>query len=1449
MPYALPKALFGTLLLLSVLFSTPSDRRPSPGPANPPDQSRTGSANNLPTGVEPSDWEGILAAHEEWKHAIRQAKEGRPRWEGLNPWTGLRATFDARGGEMRPESDAWQWGLELLRYGVGREQRSVAGHRPRVVAEGRRIGYDWDGNLEEWYQNRAGGMEHGYTIQERPGGRGETAPLELSVRVRGGLREVAIIDAGLGATFGREKGEALIHYRGLKVLDADGREVAARLEAAERGELRLLVEDQTAIYPLTIDPTISQQAYLKASNTGAGDEFGYAVAISGDTVVIGAPHEDSNAVGINGNQADNSAENSGAVYVFIRNGLNWSQQAYIKASNTDIWDLFGTSVAIHEDTLIVGAPMEDSVATGVNGDQANNNLLSSGSAYVFFRQDGIWSQQAYLKASNSDGGDWFGVSVAIHGETIVVGAHYEDSSTRGVNSNHNNSLSDAGAAYVFVRNGTLWSQQAYLKASNTNASSTYAFEGDWFGYAVAISKDTVVVGARLEDNFTSGVNGNEFNVNSPGNKSGACYIFVRNGSTWSQEAYVKASNPGNFDQFGYSVSISGDRLVVGAPEEDSRHVGVNANQLDNSAQRAGAAYVFVRNGTTWAQQAYLKASNTDALDWFGFSVAISGEIIVIGAPFESSSATGVNGNQSDNSKIKSGAAYVFVWDGRSWSQQAYLKASNTGESDYLGRSVAISNQTLIVGANGEDCNATGVNALQLNTSANLSGAAYVFESHRLSITTQPFGGVSGGPLAIQPVVAIQNAMGNTITSSTVPVSVTIQSGNGGTLGGTTTVEAVNGIATFSNITLKGLIGENYVLRFTSPGLLYAESNSVTVNLKLGFTTQPVGGVARGLLPIQPVVAVQDWLGEIDVNSSAPVTVAIQSGAGGALGGTTTVEAVSGVATFSNLTLSGVVGVAYVLRFTSPGLLQVDSDAVTVTLRLALTTQPVGRINGELLSIQPVVMIQDAVGNTDSGSSAPVTITIQSGSGGTLGGTRTVNAVNGVAAFSNLTLTGIVGEGYVLRFTSPGLMIVDSNRVTVSSPVVNGGTSVSTPDGETIGPGSRVTITQILTNIASTDVTTTFEATLPAGLRGLFCSSSIGTCGFGTGSVAMTWAGTIPAQSSVTITYHVQVSAQATGGTQYCVSSTIGGLVGPSTCWTVVLSPSGPGNLPVAGRMPSHQKPGSVLIFNVYTSSINTAISDTLVSLTNTDPTRSANIYLFFVDGVNGAVVDQMVILKRNHTTSFLVSDIDPGVTGYLLAITVGTDGCPMVGNFLIGTGVVRFETGHHAALPAMGISALGGGAPCLPGSLTATLAFDGMAYDELPRGIAVTSLPSLAAGNQLMLVINRIGGDLTQRGEPLASLSGVLFEDTELSVGFQLLGGSAQVRGILGNNFPRTLPRFTTVIPAGRTGWMKFWADRNEAITGVLINEAPSGLSGGYNLQTLTTTNGATLTIPVIPVT
>ncbi len=414
--------------------------------------------------------------------------------------------------------------------------------------------------------------------------------------------------------------------------------------------------------------TWSQQAYIKASNTGVVDVFGSAVSVSGNgnTLVVGAQNEDSNAVGINGEQSNNNARNSGAVYVFVRSGTGtWSQQAYIKASNTDTNDAFGEAVSVSGDgnTLVVGAQPEDSSAVGINGDQTNNSTSNSGAAYVFVRSStGTWSQQAYVKASNTDADDTFGEAVSVSGDgnTLVVGAPLEDSSAVGTNGDQtNNSAFDAGAVYVFVRSATgTWSQQAYIKASNTGA-------GDLFGEVISVSGDghTLVVGAQSEDSNAVGINAEQSNNNA--RNAGAVYVFVRSATgTWSQQAYVKASNTGAGDGFGEAVSVSGDgnTLVVGAQSEDSNAVSINGDQTNNSALDAGAVYVFVRSATgTWSQQAYVKASNTDANDIFGAAVSVSGDgnTLAVGAELEDSNAVGIDGDQTNDSVSNTGAVYLY----------------------------------------------------------------------------------------------------------------------------------------------------------------------------------------------------------------------------------------------------------------------------------------------------------------------------------------------------------------------------------------------------------------------------------------------------------------------------------------------------------------------------------------------------------------------------------------------------------------------------------------------------------------------------------------------------------------------------------------------------------------------------------------------------------------------
>ncbi|QDU83174.1 hypothetical protein Pla163_02710 [Planctomycetes bacterium Pla163] len=667
-----------------------------------------------PDGLTATEWTSLREAYEHGRHRVFATDDGQHQTR--TPRQQYATRFDGRGALVRPDEGDWTFGLELVSYGFDGSEIEVT-TPVRTEVDRCRISYAWDDTVTEWYVNGDDGLEHGFTVRERPEGADSGAgDLRFDLRVIGGLD--ARVDAdGLGAALFDASGTFVATYAGLSTVDHTGRELASWMTSSPDG-LTLHVDDTGARYPLTIDPVV-QQAYVKASNTDASDQFGYSVAISGDTVVVGAYGEDSNATGVDGNQANNGSSQSGAAYVFVRSGATWAQQAYLKASNTDINDQFGFSVAVSGDTVVVGAWREASTATGVDGDQSSNLAGFSGAAYVFVRSGTTWTQQAYLKASNTDALDEFGKSVSISGDTVVVGAAQERSNAAGIDGNQaDNSTSSSGAAYVFVRTGTTWAQQAYLKASNSN-------QGDQFGTSVAIDGDTVVAGAIWEDSGSAGVGGDE--TDSSASNSGAAYIFERSGSTWSQQAYLKASNTDANDQFGWSVGLSGDTAVVGAWLEDSAASGVDGDQLDNSSSNAGAAYVFARSGSTWSQQSYLKASNTDGGDSFGTSVAVSGDIVVVGANLEDSLATGIDGNQADNGAFAAGAAYVFLRAGSTWSQQAYLKGSNTEEVDYFGTSVALSGDTLAVGAVSEASSAVGVDGDQSDDSASGAGATYIFD--------------------------------------------------------------------------------------------------------------------------------------------------------------------------------------------------------------------------------------------------------------------------------------------------------------------------------------------------------------------------------------------------------------------------------------------------------------------------------------------------------------------------------------------------------------------------------------------------------------------------------------------------------------------------------------------------------------------------------------------------
>lgn len=337
------------------------------------------------------------------------------------------------------------------------------------------------------------------------------------------------------------------------------------------------------------------------------------------------------------------------------------EQAKFTASDAAAGDNFGIRVDLSGDTAIVGAYADDH-AGGID----------AGSAYVFVRSGGIWTEQAKLIASDAAAGDFFGLAVAVAGDTAVIGARQDDHAAG----------TDAGSAYVFVRTGGIWTQQAKLIASDATAN-------DNFGWSVALSGDTIVVGSFQDDN-------------AGGTDAGSAYVFVRAGSLWSEQAKLTATDAAATDKFGYSVVVSGDTAIISAYLDD------------DGGPSSGSAYVFVRSGGIWSQQAKLTASDAASGDLFGTSVALSGETAVIGA-----------GRDTHSGLVNAGSAYVFVRSGVAWTQQAKLTATDAASLDFFGDSVALSNDTALVGADGDD-RVGGTN----------DGSAYLFTRSGTSWTPQ-----------------------------------------------------------------------------------------------------------------------------------------------------------------------------------------------------------------------------------------------------------------------------------------------------------------------------------------------------------------------------------------------------------------------------------------------------------------------------------------------------------------------------------------------------------------------------------------------------------------------------------------------------------------------------------------------------------------------------------------
>lgn len=563
---------------------------------------------------------------------LQEAWDEAGALEGALPAMGLAVRASTRGVELGPLGEPAHLGLHLAAAGCVGQAR--AAHAATPNAERNRAVYEHEleggREVEAWYVSGPLGVEQGFTLEADWG----CATTELVVSVEG----AAVETAKDGLVLASSRSGARYGYTDLFAHDAQGKELPARMSRGETGAIVLVVETAGAVFPIVVDPLVAvQQAKLVASDAAMTDQFGWAVAVSGDTALVAAKLDDSFA---------------GSAYIFQRSGGAWTQQAKLEADDGAADDLFGWSVDLSGDTAVVGA-MRDS----------HSGFQDVGSAYVFQRTGNAWTQQAKLVASDAADDDAFGWSIAVSGDTAMVGAPADEHATGG------------GSVYVFERSGGSWTEQSKLVASDAAVE-------DGFGRSVAMTADTAVVGSMADDH--SGIA-----------DAGSAYVFTKNGTVWTEQAKLVADDAAATDFFGAAVAVSGDSALVGAYFED------NAN-----GNKAGSAYVFVRAGATWTQQAKLMASDGAQLDSFGLSVGLSGDVAVVGAYL--ADQTGAQGSNE-------GKAYLFQRSGNTWTEEATLVASDAAEGDQFGQSVAINADAVVVGAHMSD-SAAGTDA----------GSAYVF---------------------------------------------------------------------------------------------------------------------------------------------------------------------------------------------------------------------------------------------------------------------------------------------------------------------------------------------------------------------------------------------------------------------------------------------------------------------------------------------------------------------------------------------------------------------------------------------------------------------------------------------------------------------------------------------------------------------------------------------------
>lgn len=381
-----------------------------------------------------------------------------------------------------------------------------------------------------------------------------------------------------------------------------------------------------------------------------------------------------------------------------------------------------------------------------------------------------------------------------------------------------------------------------------------------------------------------------------------------------------------------------------------------------------------------------------------------------------------------------------------------------------------------------------------------------------------------------------------------------------------------------------------------------------------------------------------------------------------------------------------------------------------------------------------------------------------------------------------------------------------------------------------------------------------------------CSATKGKCRGNANGTYIRWDGQVNAGETVTINYSVRVIGNLQTQIIFCIDSnvffdsdndrfsddkvTVNNCAEYSCLIEIPVEPELPPASPA-----SAQKPGSILIYNLYTSSsIDPDSANTRINITNTTDYGNVTVHLFFINGSTCEVSDSYLCLTANQTTSFLASDMDPGVTGYLMAIAVdGKSGCPINFNYLIGDEYIQFQSGHSANLGAESFAAIAETpCECDDTNSLAEIALDGKNYNMAPRALAASNIPSPVDNNSTIVVINRVGGDLSLGIGSIGMISGVLFDDIERGFSFAASAG-CQFREFFSNSFPRTAPRINQIISSGHQGWMRFYAQDDVGIIGTIISHHPatrttaSAFNGGRNLHKITFTGGAKFLLPIFP--